>query len=327
VSSATLVTGGCGFVGANIVKTLLRRAPSARVVVFDRLEPGAEVLRFLGEDAGRVSFTTGDITDPDAFAGLDEAIDVVVHAAALTNVAEGEAFRPRAYVDVNVTGTVNTLEWARTRPGLDRLVYVSSGSVYGDAPGAPEEPQPEEGPVVPVELYGITKVAAEEIVRRYGELFPLDVRTVRLSGVFGPLERPTPSREFMSYVHTLVHAARDGRTVTVSPRSLDATGDHISAEEVADGIARLAYAPGPSFPVYNLAHGSRTSFRELFAALEEAGCMPAIELADDAEIDQDPENRRGRWNAYDITRAREDLGWQHRPLADQLARYARWLST
>jgi nucleoside-diphosphate-sugar epimerase len=326
---ATLITGGFGLVGASLTRHLLETDPGRRVVVLDRAEPDAAAVAYLDGHGDRLQAVLGDIADPSVLERVDgEGVDRVVHAAMVAHVPEWERERPRSYIDVNVSGTANVLEWARTLPGLARVLYVSTGGVYGEQTScSSESPQSEDGPLDPPELYPITKLASELIVRRYGELFGFDVRIARLSGVFGPLERPTPSRRLMSPVHTLLHGALAGRPVRVTARTLDSAGDHISAEDVADGLARLLAEPAPAHTTYNLAHGERTGFRELLAAFEAAGEPVAVELADaaEAELDLDPANRRARWNAYDIERARRDLGWSPRPLAEQLARSAGWL--
>ena len=228
----------------------------------------------------------------------------------VAHVPEWEISSPRAYVDTNVLGTTNVLEWARTLGRLERFVYISTGGVYGEeSPASSVTPQSEDGPLAPPELYAISKYASELLVRRYSELFAFDHRMVRLSGVFGPLERPTVSRTIMSPVCTLVRAAVAGRPLRVTARTLDSVGDHISAEDVADGLARLATADAPSHVTYNLAHGSLTPFRELLDAAEAAGLesdLQIVERSDDADIDLDPGHRRARWNAYDITRASAD---------------------
>jgi dTDP-glucose 4,6-dehydratase len=328
---ATLITGGFGLVGANLTRRLLAASPVSRVVVLDREPPGPLVQAFLAAHRDRLDVVVADITDARAFAELERfQVDVVVHAAMVAHVPEWELERPRAYVDANIVGTANVLEWARRLPALSRFLYVSTGGVYGEQTSqSSESPQSEDGPLDPPELYAISKYASELIVRRYGELFSFDVRFVRLSGVFGPLERPTVGRTIMSPVYSLMHAAVRGAPLTVTARTLDSVGDHISAEDVADGLARLVAAPRPAHETYNLAHGSLTTFRELLDAARLSGSAVALQVvegAHEAEIDLDPANRRARWNAYDIGRARRDLGWHPRPLAEQLASYARWLS-
>jgi nucleoside-diphosphate-sugar epimerase len=86
--------------------------------------------------------------------------------------------------------------------------------------------------------------------------------------------------------------------------------------------------PEPAHDVYNLAHGQRTTFRELLATAADAGAPVELEIVERpaaADVDLDPANRRARWNAYDIARARADLGWQPRPLVEQLRTYVSWL--
>jgi dTDP-glucose 4,6-dehydratase len=208
-------------------------------------------------------------------------------------------------------------------------VYVGSGSVYGEPrPGTPLGPQGEDGPVDPPEMYAVTKYAAELVARRYGTLFGLDVRRVRLSGVFGPMERPTAGRKLMSPVHAVAGAVATDEPLRITARTLDSVGDHVSGEDVADGLARLVAAERASYPVYNLADGRLTTFRELLGLVEDSGASVTVEIVDDprdAELDLDPANRLARWNAYDVSRAREDLGWSPRPLSEQLASYLAWL--
>jgi len=91
-------------------------------------------------------------------------------------------------------GTVAALDWARTQPKLRRFVYVSSGSVYRNhGPDRPGEPLPEDGYVMPRRLYAISKFASELITERYAELFGLPIASVRLSSVYGPMDRATPT--------------------------------------------------------------------------------------------------------------------------------------
>jgi nucleoside-diphosphate-sugar epimerase len=132
----------------------------------------------------------------------------------------------------------------------------------------------------------------------------------------------------MSPVHALVHAAVAGRPLRVTARTLESAGDHVSAEDVAAALARLADATAPAHRTYNVAYGSLTPFRELLEAVQRAGLaldLQVVEQFDDADVDLDPIQRRARWNAYDIARARADLDWRPRPLVEQLTSYADWL--
>ena len=329
-----LLTGGCGLVGANLLRRLLED-PEAEVIVLDLSAPDELLRQFLGTAVERATFIQADVSSAEGLAaGLSDVdtagVRAIVHGAILDHVPQWERDNTRAYVDVNLGGTINVLEWARRLPALDVFLYVGSGSVYGEpSPGTPDDgPQGEDGPMDPPEMYAITKYAAELVARRYGTLFGLDVRRVRLSGVFGPMERPTSGRRLMSPVHALARAAVTEAPLRVTARTLDSVGDHVSAEDVADGLARLIAVERVAYPVYNLADGRLTSFRELLDLVEAAAIGVTVEVVDDAseaDLDLDPANRRARWNAYDIRRARDDLGWSPRPLAEQLTSYLAWL--
>lgn len=301
-------------------------------VVVDISAPDAAAAEWFAGVASRVEFVQADLRAADALAAVSspETVTHVVHAAMLAHVPEWELSAPRDFLDVNIGGTVNVLEWARALPALERIVYISTGGVYGDpSPGSPAGPQPEEGPFNPPEFYPISKFACEAICRRYAELFGLDLRITRLSGVFGPMERRTAGRTIMSAGHAIAAAVCEDRPLRVTGRSLEAGGDFLSAEDIAEGTVRLltARACALRHDTYNLAFGTFTALRELIDAARLA--VPALEIevveAGAADIDMDPADRLARWNAYAIARAREDLGWQPRPLADQIATYLAWV--
>ena len=299
------------------------------MIVFDRsIDDLAKA--FLAPFRDRVRLHTGDVTDPTSFDGVAEreTITHVVHGAMVAHVPEWEAADPSSYVNVNVVGTMNTLEWARRLPALRRFLYVSSGGVYGDpVESSPEATQPESGPFNPPELYAISKYTSELLTRRYGELFGLDARLVRLSWVFGPMERVTVGRTLLSPPHAIVSGIVEDRPVTVTRRSLAAVGDFLSAEDIADAIAVLLTASDLRHAAYNVAAGELTTFSALLDAAAQVEGRARFTVVDDdqaADLDHDPALRRARWNAYDIGRIGNELGWRPRPLVEQLRTYFDW---
>jgi nucleoside-diphosphate-sugar epimerase len=334
-----LVTGATGFVMSVLARHCLEVYPQARVVALDAAPLDAMAEQFFAPVADRLQVVTADVTRPESWrASLDRHdITHVVHGATITPLSRGtaaeaarepEAEQPARIVDVNVMGTVAMLEWARAAPGLRRFVYVSSGAVYKHSgPDRPGEPLPEDGYVMPRRLYGISKLASELITERYGDLFGLSTASVRLSSVFGTMDRPTASRNFRHVPNRIAHRAIAGpRTVRVN--TLDAVGDYIHSEDAARAIVSLLAAPRLRYSTYNIAAGATASIAELvaWAAEKVPGFRAEIVPPADADILQDPSLSGGMWGAYDISRIGSETGWRPRPTRESLHAYMDWIA-
>jgi UDP-glucose 4-epimerase len=334
-----MVTGATGFVMSVLARHWLDADPDERVVILDAAAPDAAAVRYFTSVADRLDVVLADVTEPstwrDALGGRD--ITHIVHGATVTPLSRGtaaeaacepEAENPGRIIDVNVMGTVAVLDWARTLPNLRRFIYVSSGAVYKHhGPDRPGEPLPEDGYVMPRRLYGISKLASELITERYGDLFRLSTASVRLSSVYGTMDRITPSRNFRHVPNRIAHMAVDGvRRVRVN--TLDAVGDYIHVEDVARAIVTLLRAPALKYSTYNIAAGATATIGELvrWAAEKAVGFHAEVADAGEADILQDPTLTGGMWGAYDISRIGAETGWKPRPVREALHAYMDWIA-
>lgn len=334
-----LITGATGFVMSVLARHWLDADPRARLVILDAAAPDAALSRYLAPVADRISIVVADVTEPqrwrEALAGHD--VTHIVHGATITPISRGtataartepEVDNPARIIDVNVMGTVAVLDWARALPRLRRLIYVSSGAVYRHhGPDCPGEPLPEDGYVMPRTLYGISKLASELITARYGELFRLPTASVRLSSVYGTMDRPTASRNFRHVPNRIAHLAVDG-VQRVRVNTLDAVGDYVHAEDVARAIIALLHAERLRYGTYNIAMGYTASLGELvaWAAEKYPGFHAEVTAGEDADIVQDPTRTDGMWGAYDISRISAETGWRPRSVREALHGYMDWIA-
>src|SRR5271170_3682808 len=269
-----LVTGGSGFVMSVLGRRWLDADPTARLIVLDAAPLDAAAVRYFAPVAERLEVVVADVTRPDTWRGALEGKDIthIVHGATITPISRGtaaeakrepEAENPGRIIEVNTMGTVAVLDWARTLSRLQRIIYISSGAVYKHhGPDHPGEPLPGDGYVMPRRLYGISKLASELIAERYGDLFGFSAASVRLSLVYGTMDRATASRNFRHVPNRIAHMALDGAQ-RIRANALAAVGDYIHAEDVARGIAALLRAPALRHSVYNIAAGETTTTGEL----------------------------------------------------------------
>ncbi len=334
-----VVTGGGGFVMANFVHHWLTQDPGAQATVVDAAPMDEAARRFFAPFGDRMRFVQGDVVSPATWQQLPSSTAFVVHGAAVTSRSimdkQGKHHipakeNPSRGLEINILGTVQVLLYARDLPALERFVYVSTGSVYVEAVEAQESnpfPLPEDGYIGPHLFYDIGKYGSELVVKRFVELFALPASTVRLSSVFGPMDRVTAVRNVRHVPNHIAHAVVSGRPVRAV--SADAVGDYIYAPDVADAIRRLLLAPPASLrhDTYNVAFGKALTVRDLVTLV--ARSVPGLRLEvappEAAEIKDDGMRRTGRWGAYDISRAERDLGWKPRPLEQAMADYIAWL--
>ncbi len=289
-----LVTGGSGFVGLNVVEQLQARGDEVRVADLDA--PALDV-----------PFIRADITQPsdEMFAGVKR----VVHLAAITADARRDARDPARIAEVNLLGTIRMLEAAR-RHGVERLVYASTGALYGAAGVGVDHPLDEEADrPVPLSMYGITKYAAERACLRLADLWDMDVRIGRLATAFGRWEHATDARTVLSPPTLVTRLAMNGEEA-VFP-SLSAT-DYIYAADLASAIIAVLDARAPSHRLYHLGTGSAWLLPQWCELL--AKRFPAFrwrESARDAECNVLPLTRAAR-TRFSTRRLSEDLGWKPR---------------
>jgi UDP-glucose 4-epimerase len=335
-----LVTGATGFVMSVLGRHWLDADPKARLVVLDLAPLDAAAQRYFAPVRDRMTVVVADVTRPETWRDAVTAGDIthIVHGATVTPLSRGtaaelkrepESEMPGRIIDVNVMGTVAVLDWARTLPNLQRVIYVSSGAVYKHhGPDRPGEPLPEDGYVMPRRLYGISKLASELITERYGDLFGLSTTSVRPSSVYGTMDRATASRNFRHVPNRLAHMALDG-VKRVRVNSLDAVGDYLHAEDAAAGIVSLLHAPKLRYSAYNLAAGTTATTGDLVRWIAEKapGFHAEVTAPGEADLLQDATLTGGMWGAYDISRITAETGWKPRPTREALHAYMDWILT
>ena len=256
MSRLSLVTGGAGFIGSNLVRSLVADGVSVRVL--DDLSTGRmENLEDLGDG---VEVRTGDVRDPIAVASAMESVDTVFHLAAIPSVARSVA-DPRSSNEVNVTGTLNMLIAARDA-GCRRVVLASSSAVYGVQRTMPLHEQMVCAPISP---YGVTKLAGERYMKAFFESYGLPTVSLRFFNVFGP--RQNPLAEYAAVVPRFIRAALEGEPVTIFGDGTQ-TRDFVYVGDVMAAIRLAADASDEALgAAFNVATGQPHTVGELHRAI------------------------------------------------------------
>jgi UDP-glucose 4-epimerase len=245
-----LVTGGAGFIGANLCRALAE-AGAEHVVALDDLSTGRRE-NLQGTEAELVE---GTILDAALVGDLVQDADAVVHLAALPSVARSLE-DPAATHEANATGTLRVLQ-AAVAGGLPPVVVASSSSVYG---ANRIFPAGEDLPTQPLSPYAASKLAAESYGVAFGRSFGLPVLAFRFFNVFGPLQRA--DHAYAAVVPAFVSAAMAGSPLTIhgdGGQTRDFTFVGSVTTVLLDALRRRVASPGP----VNLAFGGRTSVLEL----------------------------------------------------------------
>ena len=261
-----VVTGGAGFIGANLGRALLQRPEIDQVVAFDDLSTGFRS-NLEGTDIELVEAT---ILDPDALDAAFEGAAAVVHLGARPSV-------PRSVVDpvashhANATGTVEVLQAAR-RAGNVHVIVASSSSVYG---ANTELPKRETMRTAPISPYAVSKQATESYAIAFGHSYGLPVLAFRFFNVYGPLQ--PAGHAYAAVIPAFVDAALRGQPLQVHGDG-EQTRDFTYVGTLTRVITEAVVNRVTDLDPVNLAFGSRTSLNGLIDELSDLlGFRPAVE--------------------------------------------------
>jgi UDP-glucose 4-epimerase len=284
-----LITGAAGFLGSNLANYLVREGHQVRGL--DDLSAGNP--EALSPD---VLFTRGDVNDRPKLWTLLQEVDCVYHLAARVSVPESVLY-PREYNAVNVGGTVSLMEAMRD-VGVRRVVFVSSGAVYGDQG---EQPLSEDSPPNPRSPYAVSKLAAEFYVRTIGDLWGIETVSLRVFNAYGPGQHIPPSHA--PVIPNFLRQALRG-TPLVLHGDGSQTRDYVFVDDVVSAMISAATAPNIDDFVINIGSGYETSIRDLVRLIMDVTGVKAETILNPRS---DPGVSR---MCADLRLGREKLGYQ-----------------
>lgn len=306
-----LLTGGCGFIGSNLVKYLRRERPTWRLVNLDKLTYAGnlENLRDLEGDAQHV-FVRGDVGNRELVEHLlrTHRIDSVMHLAAESHV-DRSILGPEAFIVSNVLGTQQLLEACRT-VGVRRFLMVSTDEVYGSL--GPTGAFVETTPLDPSSPYSASKAAADLVALAYARTFKLDVVVTRCSNNYGPYQFPE------KLIPLMVVSALHDKPLPVYGDGSNVR-DWLHVEDHCQALA-LALEKGRSGEVYNIGGGAERQNIEIVRQV--LGLLGKPESLIKFVTDRPGHDKR---YAIDPAKIKRELGWSPAHTFERgLAETVRW---
>lgn len=301
-----LVTGGAGFIGSNLALALLARGHDVRLL--DNFSTGHRA-NLEPLDAEVVE---GDLRSYERVAAAVGGVEVVFHQGALPSVPRSIQ-DPLTSTAVNVEGTLNVLLAARDA-GVRRVVFASSSSVYGDAPGMPRR---ESQPLSPLAPYAVSKLAAEQYCMVANRVYGVETVALRYFNVFG--ERQDPLSGYAAVIPKFIRMMLDGQRPTIFGDG-QTSRDFTHVENVVEANLAAAVEPAAAGRVMNIAVGSSHTLNELVSELQ--GLV-------DSELEPEygpPRPGDVSESLADVSLARELLGYEPRiEFEEGLQRTIAWI--
>jgi UDP-glucuronate 4-epimerase len=306
-----LVTGGAGFIGSHLVENLLSLGHDVAILddFNDFYDPQIK-RQNIAAVAKDVAIHQVDLRDNDAVRNLfhREKFEAIAHLAARAGVRPSIQ-NPQLYYDTNVDGTLHLLDAARVT-GVERFIFASSSSVYGNSKTVPfsEDRQL----IQTLSPYGATKIAGESLCSTYSHLYGMRVVALRYFTVYGPRQRPDLAiHQFTRRIHAgkPIDQFGDGTT----------RRDYTYIDDIIQGTMAALEYDGPMFDIFNLGENETIQLMDLIAGIENA-------LGEKAKINRLPEQPGDMPVTYaDISKARKLLGYNPSTrLSDGLPRFIEW---
>lgn len=292
-----VVTGGAGFIGSNLAEELANRG--TEVIILDDLATGKmeNIADLLKSKSAEVRFVKGSVTNLELLKSIfnDEDVDCVFHQAAIPSV-QRSVEDPRVTNEVNVNGTLNVLIAAK-ECGVEKVVYASSSSVYGDTPELPKREDMKPNPKSP---YAVSKLTGEEYCTVFAEVYGLKTVSLRYFNVYGP--KQDPASEYAAVIPRFITRVLANKPPIIYGDG-EQTRDFTFVKDVVHAnILALASKRGEG--VFNIASGRRISVNELahmIIRMTEKDLKPVYTEARKGEI---------KHSLADVSLAKEKLGYE-----------------
>ena len=284
-----LVTGAAGFLGSGLANRLA--AEGHTVLGVDDLSTGdPKALN------STVQFTRGDVNDRPKLWTLMQGVDCVYHLAARVIVPESVLY-PREYNQVNVGGTVTLMEAMRD-VGVRRVVFISSGTVYGNQSMQPVKESAIPNPRSP---YAVSKLAAEYYTKSIGALWGIETVCLRVFNAYGPGQHHPPVHT--PVIPSFLRQAWENGTIVIHGNG-EQTRDYVYVDDVVNAMVAASVAPEVNTLTINVGSGLEVSVRDLAKMVAEV-------TGGNPEIVYNPRNEGGLSRlCADLTLAQEKLGYQ-----------------
>ena len=294
-----IITGGAGFIGSNLIKTLLKTEPGTKITCIDNFDPfypedikQFNIHGFKDNPAFRLVNTDLAKATAEELAELvPQPVDAIVHLAAKAGVRPSIE-NPLSYQQANVIGLQNMLDFAKLK-GIKQFVFASSSSVYGINDHYPWK---EEEKLMPISPYAMTKLAGEMLGHVYHKLFDIRFLALRFFTVYGPGQRPDLA------IHKFTKNIIAGKPIAMFGDG-STSRDYTYVEDTVQGIIGAIHYDKTGYEIINLGNHYTITLKELIEGIEKVTGKKAI-------INHQPDQPGDVPKTYaDITKAQQLFGY------------------